>query len=123
MEQTIPPGERQLTREDLVEHGAEAVDVAGRRQIQTARGLFWAHERGRPRRDAIRIAAGTGQQGPLAALLEHALSPHGQGQSPIHDQRLAVPSQHDVHRLDVTMEDAAVVRVGDRLTHGHEAKQ
>ena len=37
------------------------------------------------------------------------------GQAPVDDQRLAVLAEHDVARLQVAVQDAAAVGVGDRV--------
>src|SRR5262249_36342822 len=43
------------------------------------------------------------------------------GKSPIHDERFTILSQHDVVRLQVAVQHAAAMSVGDRVTDFHEA--
>ena len=47
----------------------------------------------------------------------------GLGETPVHDQRFAVLAKHDVPRLQVAVQHAAAVGVGDRLTHLEELLQ
>ena len=42
---------------------------------------------------------------------------------PVNDDRFAKPSEHDVFRLQVTMHDAAAVRVSNRIASVDEAAQ
>ena len=45
------------------------------------------------------------------------------GDPPIDDERLAEPAEHDVLGLQVAMDDAAAVRVGDRVAGVDDAAQ
>ena len=45
------------------------------------------------------------------------------GQAPVDDQRLAVLADDDIARLDVAVQDAAVVRVIDRVADILEAAE
>ena len=45
------------------------------------------------------------------------------GQSPVDDDRLAVVADDDVVRLEVAVDDAAVVGVGDRVGHRQDARE
>jgi hypothetical protein len=45
------------------------------------------------------------------------------GHAPVEHQRLAERAEHDVVRLQVAVDDAAVVRVGHRLAHLDEDLQ
>ena len=50
--------------------------------------------------------------------------PAGQlGQAPIDHQRLAVLAEHDVARLQVAVQHAAAVGVGDGVAHVHESPE
>jgi hypothetical protein len=95
-------GERQLAGEELEQHAGEAVLVAPAVDGAVAEGLLRAHVCRGP--DA---GAGLGEIG-VARLL------HGLGDAEVHHHRVAVVQQ-DVLRLDVAVDQAAAVGVGQRL--------
>ena len=81
--------ERPPAREELVEHQAERVDVAPHRDL-AARELLGRHVGRRAGADVLHVA-------------------HGR-QAEVHDADLAGAVEHDVGRLQVAMQDAALVR-------------
>ena len=108
--------------EEVVERRAEAVDIAaGIDQVDLAGCLLGAGEgrcsleiamAGRLRtvaddvwRDRLDPRTGAGGE----------IVPGHPGQPPVDDLRLAERAEHDVVRLDVTVEDTAAVRILDRL--------
>ena len=106
------PLEGRAARQQLVEGGAQAIDVGGCRQVlRPAPGLLGGHVRRRPhhgagdrRRRALRR--------PRADPLRQAEVGH---------ERLVALAQEDVRRLEVAVEDRPLVRVVDRPRHlGHQ---
>ena len=83
--------ERAAAGEDLVEHQAERVDVAARRDL--AAGELLGRHVGR-RAGAQHFAGGAGE-------------------AEVGDPDLAAAVEHDVRRLEIAMDDAAIVRGGE----------
>ena len=92
------PGERRLADEHLVQHAAEAVDVAPGVDVLAAERLLRAH--------VVRRADG---HAGLGQLLAAGLA-HRPRDAEVGDQRVAA-EQQDVLRLDVAVDDAALVGV------------
>ena len=84
-----------LAGEDLVEHQAERVNVAGRRDLLAGK-LFGRHIGGRAVADLVRLN--------LAAQRR---------QPEIRNQDLAAAIEHDVGRLQIAMQHSLVVRGGE----------
>src|SRR5262249_59652898 len=59
----------------------------------------------------------------VACLRLRFLFADGLGQSPIDDQSLAVVAEHDVVWLQVAVEDALAVGIGDRIAYRYEPAQ
>ena len=116
--------------QELVERRAQAVDVAGGPHlVEVAAGLLGAHVgrradrraglrlpgmRPRPRRRQARLRVAAGHHRQDVGLADHLRQP------PVHHQRLAVPAQHDVGRLEVAVEHPPAVRVLDRVADVEE---
>ena len=122
-------GHRGVAREYAVEDRAEAVDVRGRAQlVELPRRLLGAHVRRRtdetPRQRRRRPGPRGRGEGDAAGLgpARVALA-GGPGQAPVDDQGLAEPPQHHVVRLQVAVQHAAAVGVGDDLADGDEPAQ
>ena len=103
--------ERRLSREHLVEHTAEAVDVAPGIDVAVAGGLLGAHVGGR-----AEGKAGLGQ-------LREVPCPGCSGRFPAASAR-AIPKsatdrmirlEQDVLRLDIAMNHALAVGIGERV--------
>ena len=120
------PSNGALAGQEAVEGGAEAVDVAGRAEpVERPRGLLGAHVG----RRAERPSRAASRREPLAEEGDAARSPalgagsaraDGLGQAPVDDQGLAVLAEHDVARLEVAVEHAPAVGVGDRVADVEE---
>ena len=115
-----------LAGQQLVEQGAERVDVGAGVDVLAPR-LLRRHVRGRAHDVSDR---GRGRAGPGVGLLDLvvadlALAAAGQvlGQAPVDDHGLAEVADHHVGRLDVAVDDALAVRVGDRLGHREHVRQ
>jgi hypothetical protein len=123
--------DRSAIAQERIERGAEAVNVASSAdEVEPASGLLGAHVRGRadrPSRDRLGDATarlGTQSSFGLGACWRDVLGvPDDLRQSPIDDKRLAILAEHDVARLEVAMQHAAAVCVGDRVAHVDEAAQ
>ena len=100
----VGAGEWRLPREHLVQHAGQAVDVAARVHVAAPRRLLGAHVGRRADREA-----GLGQ-------LLGAGRAQRAGDAEVGDDRL-VAVEEDVLGLDVTVDDAAAVRVGQRAGH------
>src|SRR5205085_587549 len=101
-------------------------DVAGGSEVDVSAGLLGAHEGGGASSAAGGIAAagaGDGHEGVFAAGAGVGIAADGEGEAPIDDERFAEPTEHDVLRLEVSVENAAVVGVGQRLAGGDEAAE
>ena len=114
------PLDRGTAGQDRVEGGPQAVDVAGGgEQFEPAVGLLGAHVGGGPDDRAGLGVAGAAPGGGAERLLGRhprrpaLLAADRLGQAPVDDQGLAEGAEHDVARLEVPVEDAPAVRVGD----------
>jgi hypothetical protein len=58
-----------------------------------------------------------------AALVGHAAAPQHLGEAPVHDLHLAERADHDVRGLEVAVQHALAVRIGDRLAHRLEYRE
>ena len=97
-------GERGLSREHLVQHAGERVEIAPAVEVLLAGGLLRAHIGRRPDRHprpGERLAAG---------------GTHRLGDPEVRHHRVAALEQ-DVLRLDVAVDDAPAVRVAQRVGH------
>ena len=105
--------------QDLVEDGAQGVDVAARVDlVDLAAGLLRRHVSGGARHCAH---AGDPGRVPAAVGGHRRLGAAGDlGEAPVHDERLAALAQHDVGGLEVPVHHAPVVGVGHRLAHPQE---
>jgi hypothetical protein len=124
----IAPAERGPAGQQVVEGGAEAVDVTGRPQlVHLPRGLLRAHvlrrAEGLARLRGRRAAGASRGQGGLGGVGDGLLVAQGLGQPPVHDQGLAVLAQHHVARLEVPVQDAPAVGVSNGVAHVHEPTQ
>lgn len=107
--------------QQLVKHRPEGVDVGARVDpVQLAPGLFGRHVHGRAQ-DFARGGLPTveigrqvhGLDGALEAVGVDVLLVHHLGESPVDDHRFAEIADHHVVGLDVAVNDAAVVGIGD----------
>ena len=126
--------ERQLTNDQHIERGAEAVNVrALADDVQPALGLFGAHERRRADGGALHrllVTAGVARldglflavAGGPTALLGRGVADR-LGEAPVDHQRLAVLADHDVAGLQVAVQHAATVGIANRVAHIHESLQ
>ena len=107
--------------QDGVEDGAQAVDVAGRRQpVDLPTRLLGRHVGG-----GARHGPDDGGVGPVHAAVRDdgvlvswrgSILRHDFRQPPVHDQDLTEVSDHDVAGLEVAVDDPAGVGKGHRLT-------
>ena len=116
--------------QQVVKRRAQAVDIAGwPHPIEPARRLLWTHVRRRAQRlpgaRQLRIRRGQYRVGGafevrFLALLAPCLLPaaHGLRQAPVHDQRFAELAEHDVARLQIAVQHAAAVRIGNGVADG-----
>ena len=102
-------GEWGLPGQQLVAHRAQGIDVGPMIDVRIGRGLFGRHVCRRPQRHAHR-----GKALPAGRFTHRLRYPE------VHHQRVAA-RQHHVVRLDVTVDHAAAVGVGERI--GHVAQQ
>ena len=120
--------QRRATGEQRVKDRAQAVDVGGRPEpVSLSRGLLGAH-------------VGRGPQDPAGARQPRRLSGReihdccvvggdlcrmslDLGQPPIQYEGLSEIAEHDVVRLQVAVQDAASVRIVDRVAHVDEMPQ
>ena len=104
-------GERGLAREHLVEHASERINVGAGIEVALPAGLFGAH-----------VCRGAHDHPGLGKPVHRVLL-DGAGDSEIGHQRVVLPGQQDVPRLDVPVHDAvavsAVERVGDLAGEAH----
>ena len=123
---SLPGG---LAGQDGVERRPEAVDVAGRAGgVRPPVGLLRAHvrrgaDRGPDHRLARRPVDRPQGRGGLVEGEVVGDGPDELGQAPIDDERLAEGAQEDVRRLQVAVQDAPVVRVGDRVADVDESAE
>ncbi len=97
--------ERRAARQQVVEDGAQAVHVGGGGQAPVGQRLLGRHVAGRAEDHATLRQGGA----PLDAL----------GQAEVGDVGLAPLVEEDVGRLEVAVQDAALVRVVHRAGHLH----
>ena len=117
---------RRAAAQQVVQRRPEAVDVAPRADLLQPPGRLLRRHVGR-RADGL---AGLRLDGAAAAAevqrrlagLDLRLAGHLR-QAPVHDQRLPVLAEHHVAGLQVAVQHAAAVGVGDRLADVHEAAQ
>ena len=112
--------ERRAAGEDLVEDGAERVDVGAlRERVDEAHRLLGAH--------VARGAGDVADAGPEDRLVR--ASPHDRSidarahdlrEAPVHHEDLAELAEHDVGGLEVAVDDAAAVGVRHGHAHLHE---
>jgi hypothetical protein len=123
---TSRPHVRRFAGQQSAQDGAQAKDVIALVElVDFAARLLRGHVgrraqyRSRLRR---RLGAGGANRGDGARLLRldrcPALVPFAEdlGESPVHDLDLAERPHHDVRGLQVAVQDASAVRVGQRLT-------
>ncbi|XXS73118.1 hypothetical protein WMF43_06435 [Sorangium sp. So ce131] len=60
------------------------------------------------------------RQGLRRPLVPHVARTHAPAEAPVHHQRLAQLADHEVVGLEITVDDAAAVRVGHRLADARE---
>ncbi len=118
------------TRQDNVERGAQAVDITrGAQQVEPTLGLLGAHvgrcTEGGARNRLARAAGRRRAQGRFGARVAGGglVAADDFRQAPIDDQGLAIGAEQDIAGLDVAMENAAAVGVGDRVADIEEARQ
>lgn len=99
-----PVNERRLTRQHLVQHACEAVDIASGVQLMATGRLLRTHVGRRPDSDVR-----------LRDVLSPRRRPHP-GDSEVHHLRVARGKQ-DVVRLDIAVHHALLIRVTQRLRH------
>ena len=87
----------------LEQHRAHRVDVGAMIDVASPAGLLRCHVRRRAERDAF-----AGERRILARVADRLRD------AEVHDDRMPA-GEHDVVRLDVAMDDAVRVRVGERL--------
>ena len=89
--------------------------------------MLGAHElRGADGRACQRWRRPARRLGPERCLVRSCHSfrpPNDLGEAPVHNERLAVGAEHDVARFQVAVQDAAAVRVGNRVADVHETAQ
>ncbi|MCY1061701.1 hypothetical protein [Nannocystis sp. SCPEA4] len=105
--------------EDVVEHGAEGVDV-GPRVDREADGLLGRHVRGRAH---DRTVDGETLAGAGGGLGERLVLGEVLRQAPVDHDSLAELAHQDVGGLEVAMDDLLAVRVGDGLGGGEDVRQ
>ena len=117
---------RRLAREQVVERRAERVDIAALVDRRAAQ-LLGRHEAGRAEHDAgagldvvvvviDERPSGSPRVGVLVGLADHLR------EAPVDHDGLAELADEDVRRLDVAMDDAALVRVRDRVRRGDDVR-
>jgi len=100
--------ERRLAAQHLIRHDAQGIEVAARVEIAIARSLLRAHVRRRPDGHARRR-----QPGRIATVRRR-----GARDPEVGDERAPIDAvEQDVVGLDVTMDDAARMCVGQRVGH------
>ena len=112
--------------EDLEEDGAEAPDIAALVDLlELALRLLRAHVRGRSERVAGQRRVGRAHQLRLARdfLSADVLLAAGFGEAPVEHHRLAELADHDVLGLQVPVDHAAAVRVGDGVADVGEVRE
>ena len=105
--------------EDLEEHRAQAPHVGARVEVVAAAlRLLRRHVRGRAHRPQVAAAGEIGGELHGAAV---AIGPaHHPRQPPVHHVGLAVRPEHHVLRLEIAVDDVAVVRGGHGAAGGEE---
>ena len=109
--------DRRGAGEDLVERGAEAVDVATGVEDPLLPVLLRTDVRLRVAA-LIALEGLAGGDGGFVAELGGAVE--GGGQAPVDDVGLAVAADHDVEWLQIAVEDAGIVGIGDGVADGDE---
>ncbi len=99
----VGPGERWLARDHLVDHAAERVDVSSPVDVGGSAGLLGTHVLRRADRQA----------GPGDRLL---VASHRPGDPEVGHHGVPIGDQ-DVGRLDVAVDEASLVGIGQRLGH------
>ena len=118
-----------LARDEVIQGCTETVNVAGRPDLRPAAlRLLGAHEGRRADRGAhLRFGAARLRrraQGHLGGRLRcRVVAADDLGQSPVDHQGLAVRTEQDVRRLEVAMDHAAAMGIGDRMTDVDIARQ
>jgi len=97
-----------LAREHLVEHGAESEDVAALVHGLAA-GLLGAHVRGGAKQDGAAGEGGGGQGWRLGGVGGGGIVGEGFGKAEVEHLDLALGGDLDVRRLQVAVDDAALV--------------
>ena len=117
--------ERRLAGEDVEERGSETVDICRGADRRRPVVLFRAHV-GRGPGDATFDSGGgvdvhrRHDDALLAAVPGAVIAVDPRSQPPVENDHLTEFSEHDVGRLDVAMNHATVVGVGDRLADQRE---
>ncbi len=120
--------DRRSSGEDAIERRPQRVDVAVRAErVEFAGRLLGWHVGGGADGTAgdgeIVTGCGRRAQRALHAGDRAGVTAGRPGQAPVHHERLPVLPQHHVAGLEVAMQDAAAVGVGDRLADVDESAQ
>ena len=104
---------RRPARKDFTKDRPQAEYVAALVQpVHVPAGLLWGHVGGRTEDRACRRFG----VGPFRPYRAHRPAFHHLGESPIHHLDFAEGANHDVERLEIAVNHAAGVGVGQRLT-------
>ena len=117
-------GARGRSREQVVEHRAQRVDV-GPLVDRLAPGLLRRHVGGRAEhraRDRV-LSTAPRAHGGGGRVVGRRRRRQVLRQAPVHDHGLAEAAHQDVGRLEVAVDDVLAVRVGHGLGHGQEVGQ
>ncbi len=123
--------ERAVPGQQAIERRAQAINVAGRPDpIELAGGLLGAHVLRRPQRRAgagqrRRVVVGQGRtiRGIESRGRRRLWRRDRLGEPPVDHEGFAEPAEHDVVGLEVAVDDAAAVRVGDRVAGVDQAAE
>jgi hypothetical protein len=117
----VAPLERPSAREHLVEQDAEGEDVAARVD-RVAPGLLGRHVGERPHDRALEGAVAPAPRGGVRVPRRREA-----GEAEVEHLHETALGQHDVAGLDVPVDDAVLVRVGEGLRHlprnGHQGRR